>query len=142
MDTELSFGPGVCEADNIDRLVRNGASMLLGATVFGFVLTKMRVPQQVVELVLAIDLSTTGFLLLIMGLIFLLGMFLESIAIILITTPVSMNLFTIKAISRAPIIDIIRGAAPFVVLLLLGLLVVLTLPELALWLPETMYDTR
>lgn len=148
--------------------------ILTGATVFGFVLTKMRVPQQVVELVLAIDLGTTGFLLLIMGLIFLLGMFLESIAIILITTPVilpamihlginpvwygvllminlelaqitppvGMNLFTIKAISRAPIIDIIRGAAPFVVLLLLGLLVVLLLPQLALWLPETMYDTR
>ena len=63
--------------------------ILAGASVLGFVLTKMRVPQQIVQLVDgAADIGVTGFLLVMMALIFVLGMFLESIAIILITTPV------------------------------------------------------
>jgi C4-dicarboxylate transporter DctM subunit len=109
-----------------------------------------------------------------MALLVVLGMFLESIAIILITTPVilpvmahlginpiwygvlltinlelamitppvGMNLFTIKAVTRAPIGDIIRGSAPYVVLMLACLAVVMALPQLALWLPGTMLNVR
>ena len=64
--------------------------ILAGASVFGHVLTKMRIPQQIVEAVIAADIGVTGFLIVMMALIFVLGMFLESIAIILITTPVIM----------------------------------------------------
>jgi C4-dicarboxylate transporter DctM subunit len=148
--------------------------ILAGASVFGFVLTKMRVPHQVVELVSAFGLGPIGFLLVMMALLVVLGMFLESIAIILITTPVilpvmahlginpiwygvlltinlelamitppvGMNLFTIKAVTRAPIGDIIRGSAPYVVLMLACLAVVMALPQLALWLPGTMLNVR
>jgi C4-dicarboxylate transporter, DctM subunit len=62
--------------------------ILAGASVFGHVLTKLRIPQQIVEAVIASDIGVTGFLIVMMALIFVLGMFLESIAIILITTPV------------------------------------------------------
>lgn len=144
--------------------------ILAGASVFGHVLTKLRIPQQIVELVTTTDLSMTGFLIVMMALIFVLGMFLESISIILITTPVilpvmhhlginavwygvllvinlelaqitppvGMNLFTIKAITRAPIGTIIRGSAPYVVLMIIVLGLVMIFPEIALWLPGTM----
>ncbi|MBN9403902.1 MAG: TRAP transporter large permease [Burkholderiales bacterium] len=144
--------------------------ILAGASVFGHVLTKLRIPQQIVEMVMGAGLGVVGFLLVMMIVIFILGMFLESIAIILITTPVilpvmhhlginpvwygvllvinlelaqitppvGMNLFTIKAITSAPIGTIVRGSAPYVVLMILVLGLVMVLPELALWLPGTM----
>ncbi|HEX5093180.1 MAG TPA: TRAP transporter large permease, partial [Burkholderiales bacterium] len=60
--------------------------ILAGASVLGFVLTKMRVPHQIVEAVVQTDIGTTGFLVAMMALILVLGMFLETISIILITT--------------------------------------------------------
>ncbi len=146
--------------------------ILAGASVFGFVLTKMRIPQQIVETVVAADVGVFGFLVTMMALIFILGMFLESIAIILITTPVilpvmlhldinpiwygvllvinlelaqitppvGMNLFTIKAITKAPMSQIIRGSAPYVLLMILGMALVMIWPQIALWLPGTMLN--
>lgn len=64
--------------------------ILAGATVFGHVITKMRIPQQIVESLVAMDMGILGFVLIMMALVFILGMFLESIAIILITMPVIM----------------------------------------------------
>ncbi|KJZ09227.1 C4-dicarboxylate ABC transporter [Halomonas sp. S2151] len=146
--------------------------ILAGAAVFSHALTKLMIPQQIVGLVSTMEMGTFGFLLAMMALIFVLGMFLESIAIILITSPVvlpaltlldispiwygvmlvinlelamitppvGMNLFTIKAVTEAPIGQIIRGSLPFVVLMLLGLALVMVFPGLALWLPGTMLD--
>jgi C4-dicarboxylate transporter DctM subunit len=57
----------------------------------------------------------------------------------LITPPVGMNLFTIKAVTKAPIGDIIRGALPYVVLIFVCLAIVMAWPELALRLPGTMF---
>ncbi|HSB24814.1 MAG TPA: TRAP transporter large permease [Burkholderiaceae bacterium] len=148
--------------------------ILAGASVFGHVLTKMRIPQQIVELVVSLDVGVIGFLIAMMALIFVLGMFLESIAIILITSPVilpvmqhlgidpiwygilltinlelaqitppvGMNLFTIKAITKAPMGEIIRGAAPYVLLMILAMALVMIWPQIALWLPGTMIDRR
>jgi len=144
--------------------------ILAGASVFGHVLTKMRIPQQIVETIIAADIGVAGFLIVMMALILVLGMFLESIAIILITTPVilpamihldinpiwygvllvinlelaqitppvGMNLFTIKAITQAPIGEIVRGAAPYVLLMIVVMAMVMTWPQIALWLPDTM----
>jgi C4-dicarboxylate transporter DctM subunit len=144
--------------------------ILIGAALFGHVLTKLRIPAQMVELVTAYGVSQIGFLLAVMVLIFILGMFLETISIILITTPVvlpvlaaldispiwygvlltinlelalitppvGMNLFAIKAITKAPIGEIIKGVLPYVLLLVFGLGVAMAFPGLALWLPGTM----
>ncbi len=144
--------------------------ILAGASVFGHVLTKLRIPQQIVETVIAANIGVTGFLLVMMSLIFVLGMFLESIAIILVTTPVilpamhhldinpiwygvllvinlelaqitppvGMNLFTIKAITNAPMSAIVRGSAPYVLLMIAVMALVMLWPQIALWLPSTM----
>jgi C4-dicarboxylate transporter DctM subunit len=145
--------------------------IVAGASVFGHVLTKMRIPQEIVQAVIATDIGTTGFLVVMMALIFVLGMFLESISIILITTPaimpvmahlqinpiwygilltinlelaqitppVGMNLFTIKAITRAPMGLIVRGTAPYVILMIFVMAMVMIWPQIALWLPGTMF---
>ena len=144
--------------------------ILAGAAVFGHVLTKLRIPQQIVAAVISADIGATGFLIVLMAVIFVLGMFLESISIILITTPVilpamaqlnidavwygillvinlelalitppvGMNLFTIKAITGASMGPIVRGAAPYVLLMIAVMALVLVWPQLALWLPGTM----
>ncbi len=143
--------------------------IIAGAAMFGHAITIIRLPVGVTEAVTQLGLGPVGFILVVMGLIFILGMFLESIAIILITTPillptmaalgidpvwygvllminlelamitppVGMNLFVIKGITDAPLSDVIRGAAPFVVLMLGGLAALITFPELATWLPYT-----
>ncbi|SDE82398.1 TRAP transporter large permease [Limimaricola pyoseonensis] len=145
--------------------------ILAGATVFSHVLTKMRIPQQLVETLVAADLGTLGFVLVMMVMILILGMFLESVAIILITAPVilpammhlgidpiwygvllvvnlemamitppvGMNLFTLKAITGAPMGRIVAGSAPYVLLMLgmLGLLI--AAPQIALWLPSKLF---
>ena len=144
--------------------------ILAAAGLFGHVLTKMRIPQEIVALVTDYGLSQTAFLLAMMLLVFVLGMFMETISIILITTPVvlpvlaalqispvwygilltinlelalitppvGMNLFAIKAIARAPLGEVIAGVLPYMLLLVLGLALVMAFPQLALWLPGTM----
>jgi C4-dicarboxylate transporter DctM subunit len=148
--------------------------ILAGAAVLGHVLTKMRIPQEVVAIVVGADIGVTGFLIAMMALIFVLGMFLETISIILITTPVilpvlhqlainpiwygilltinlelalitppvGMNLFTIKAITQAPMREVMSGAVPYVLLMILAMALVMVWPQIALWLPGTMIDRR
>ncbi|MEN2978154.1 TRAP transporter large permease [Tistrella bauzanensis] len=62
--------------------------ILAGASMLNHVLTKMRLPQEILEIVARADLGAVGFILCVMALVFVLGMFLEAISIILITTPV------------------------------------------------------
>ena len=142
--------------------------IIAAAGLFGHAVTIVRLPAEIMEGVAAMGLTQAGFIFAVMLAIFILGMFLETIAIILITTPiilpamaalginpiwygvmlminlelalitppVGMNLFVIKAISNAPLAEVIRGIVPYVVLLVIGLFVVWLFPELSLWLPR------
>jgi C4-dicarboxylate transporter DctM subunit len=143
--------------------------IIAAAGLFGHAVTIIRLPAQIMESVTALGLSQTGFIVAVMLAIFVLGMFLETIAIILITTPiilpamtsldinpiwygvmlminlelalitppVGMNLFVIKGITDAPLAEVMRGALPYVLLLILGLFIVWAFPPLALWIPAT-----
>lgn len=62
--------------------------IIAAAGMFGHAVTIIRLPAQIMETVTALGLSQTGFILVVMFAIFILGMFLETIAIILITTPI------------------------------------------------------
>jgi C4-dicarboxylate transporter DctM subunit len=166
----LSFGALWGAATDAARTSAMIFMILAAAAVFSHVLTKMRIPQEIVALVTGYGFGPLEFLLAVMALIFVLGMFLETISIILITTPivlpalaalqidpvwygvllminlelalitppVGMNLFTIKAIAKAPIERIIAGVLPYAAILLVGLGLVLAFPGIALWLPRTM----
>lgn len=48
-----------------------------------------------------------------------------------------MNLFVIKGITDAPLSEVVKGASPYVVLMLLGLAMLIAFPQLATWLPYT-----
>ncbi len=145
--------------------------ILAAAALLGHALTKLRIPERRWSSSSRSTASSqVGFLLAVMVLIFVLGMFLETISIILITTPVvlpvlaalkinpvwygilltinlelalitppvGMNLFAIKAITRAPLRDIIVGVLPYVGLLVARPGAGAVLPAIALWLPGTM----
>jgi C4-dicarboxylate transporter DctM subunit len=62
--------------------------IVVGAGVFGHMLTVLRIPQQIVELVSHLDLSVYVFLAAVTVILILLGLVLESLSIILITTPI------------------------------------------------------
>ncbi|MCB1510555.1 MAG: TRAP transporter large permease [Hyphomicrobiaceae bacterium] len=141
--------------------------IIAGAAMFGHAITIIRLPVGVTEAVTQLGLGPLGFIIVVMALIFVLGMFLESIAIILITTPillptmttlgidpiwygvllminlelamitppVGMNLFVIKGITEAPLSEVVKGAAPYVAIMLIGLAILIAVPGLATWLP-------
>ncbi len=142
--------------------------ILAGAAMFGHAVTIIRLPIELMESVIALGLTQMMFILVVMLVIFTLGMFLETIAIILITTPivlpalmqfdvnlvwygillminlelalitppVGMNLFVIKGIAKAPLSEVIQGALPYVLVMIIGLVMVLLFEPLALWLPS------
>jgi tripartite ATP-independent transporter DctM subunit len=57
----------------------------------------------------------------------------------LISPPVGMNMFVMSALLKdVPLMQIFRGSAIFCVPLVVGLLLVLSFPQLALWLPSFM----
>lgn len=55
-----------------------------------------------------------------------------------ITPPIGFNLFVIKGLTGEPIGRVARAAAPFCLLMILLVLLLIWVPGLALWLPETM----
>jgi len=75
--------------------------IIVGAALFGYMLTKLRIPQEAVALALRWGVSPIGFLVAVMTLIFVLGLVLESISIILITTPVILPVM--KALAIDPV---------------------------------------
>lgn len=56
----------------------------------------------------------------------------------MVTPPVGIALYIISGISKVEIGVVIRGALPFVALMMLGLVLILLFPGLATWLPSTM----
>jgi len=76
--------------DGVQEATRTSAMLLMiiaGAAVYGYMLTKLRVPQEMTQLVTDLGLSQTGFLIAMMVLLFVLGLVLESFSIILLTMP-------------------------------------------------------
>jgi TRAP-type mannitol/chloroaromatic compound transport system permease large subunit len=57
------------------------------------------------------------------------------------TPPFGYNLFLMRALAPKEInlLDIYRSVIPFVGLMILGLVLVMAFPQLALWLPDTVY---
>lgn len=62
-------------------------------------------------------------------------MFVINMEIAQISPPVGLVLYVISGITKGPMEEVIRGVAPFLVLLLAALAIVIAAPELSLWLP-------
>ena len=55
----------------------------------------------------------------------------------LVTPPVGLNLYVVQSLrERGPIADVIRGALPFVIGMVALIVLLMALPDVALWLPN------
>lgn len=61
-----------------------------------------------------------------------------NIEIGMITPPVGLNLFVVSSISKERIEEVVIGVFPFIVLMIAALVIVMSVPELSLWLPDIM----
>ena len=57
-----------------------------------------------------------------------------------ITPPIGFNLFIIQGLTKTPILRVAYYAAPFFVLMCIGAALITVFPEIALWLPNTLFD--
>ena len=76
--------------DGVEEATRTSAMLLMiiaGAAIYGYMLTKLQVPQELTQLVADLGLGRIGFLVAMMLLLFVLGLVLESFSIILLTMP-------------------------------------------------------
>jgi C4-dicarboxylate transporter, DctM subunit len=65
--------------------------------------------------------------------------FTHNMEIALVHPPVGLNLYVLATISNAPVMEVIRGIFPFILLLLLVLGIITYVPILSLWLPNLVY---
>ena len=68
--------------------------------------------------------------------------FTHNMEIALVHPPVGLNLYVLSTVSTAPVLEVVRGIWPFLVLLLLVLGVITYVPALSLWLPNLVYGTH
>lgn len=148
-------------------------AVLASSLIFGYLLTRLRIPQELVIFVSNGAWPEPVVLFGILLLLILLGMFMDVVSVILIATPillptilalgydpiwfgiamaitcemavitppVGLNLFVIKGISPSSVTltDVTIGAAPFVGVLVLAIVLLTIFPQIALWLPFAKY---
>ncbi len=147
-------------------------ALIMGsARIFGDYLNLIRLPDTVSQALTQTQLPTFAILMVVMIALLFLGMLIDAVSLIVVTTPillplitalgydplwfgiilvmnlemavitppVGLNLYTLKAV--APVLaieDIIRSVLPFVILQFLVLAMFVLVPEMALWLPGLM----
>ncbi|UFJ38903.1 TRAP transporter large permease [Brevibacillus humidisoli] len=142
--------------------------IISAAMVFALYLTNEQVPQQVAEWISQSITNKWIFLIAANILFFILGTFLESVAIILITLPiflpiikqmgidvihfaiimtvnmelamitppVGLNLFVVSGIAKEKLETVVRGVAPFILIMVMILAVIVVWPDLSLYLTQ------
>ncbi|OYX42748.1 MAG: hypothetical protein B7Z02_11150 [Rhodobacterales bacterium 32-67-9] len=146
--------------------------IIVAAFFLNLVLSAIGLPQAVSGFVTGLDYSPAVTLLVIVGLYVILGLFLETLTLMittipiiapvvfslgydpvwfgivlmllietaLITPPVGLNLYVIQGVrGHGPVGDVIYGALPFVLALLVMILLLMAAPQIALWLPNAVY---
>jgi C4-dicarboxylate transporter DctM subunit len=84
-----------CLLDILKRSLRVSAAILLiigCAKIFGDFLNLVRVPQTLAEALLGLDVPETAILLALMALLIVLGMFVDAVSLIVVTTPILLPL--------------------------------------------------
>src|SRR2546422_6248847 len=144
-------------------------AILLAAYFLNFVITSIGLTMQVNSFITGLGLTPTGLLIAVVIFYFILGMFMETLSMMvatvpiiapimfkagydpvwfgiiiiilmelaLITPPVGINLYVVQGLrKRGRIDDVIIGASPFVITMLLMLVILAIWPEIALFLPR------
>lgn len=146
--------------------------LVAASNFFGAVFSRLGTPTMLTEYLLAMDLSQTMVLIIIMALIFILGWPLEWVPIVLIivpilipaleklginltwfgilvavnlqtawlSPPVALSAYFLKGVvPQWDLKDIYFGMMQFMVIQLIGLILIMTFPQIALWLPAYIY---
>jgi len=146
-------------------------AILMAAYFLNFVLTSIGLTGQVNAMVTGLGLSPNQTLLAVVGFYVVLGMFMETLTMMvatvpiitpliielgfdpvwfgvlimllietaMITPPVGINLFVVQGVrGRGQLHDVMLGAAPFVLTLLVMIALLILFPEIALLLPEAL----
>jgi tripartite ATP-independent transporter DctM subunit len=146
-------------------------AILVAAYFLNFVITSIGLTAQVNRAITSLGLSPMELLLVVIGFYLVLGMFMETLSMMvatvpiiaplmiqagfdpvwfgiiiillmetaMITPPVGINLYVVQGLRRrGRIDDVIIGAAPFVLTLMLMIAVLVFWPGLALWIPRSL----
>lgn len=145
--------------------------ILVGAQVFNPFLALTQIPSQLAEFLSSLNVAPLVLLMLIIAIYIFLGMFLEGLAMLVLTVPivfpiitaigydpiwfgvvmvlvlemglisppVGVNVFVVKGlVPDVPIEQIFRGIIPFWLAMIVCLALLITFPDIALILPQTM----
>ena len=143
-------------------------AILLAAYFLNFVITSIGLTGQVNRFITGLGLSKVELLIVVVAFYFVLGMFMETLSMMvatvpiiapilfkagydpvwfgiiviilmelaMITPPVGINLYVVQGLrKRGRIDDVIIGASPFVITMMLMILILSIWPDIALWLP-------
>ncbi|MEX3009243.1 TRAP transporter large permease [Hoeflea sp. TYP-13] len=146
--------------------------IILAAVFLNFVLSVIGLTTALTDFVSGLGLTPFQTMLLIIGVLVILGCFMETLSMLLttapiitpivialgydavwfgillmvlletalITPPIGINLYVVQGIrSKGDIVDVMKGAAPFVLTMFAMIALLLAFPQLALWLPSLVY---
>lgn len=102
--------------------------LIMGCFLDGIAMILLTIPVVFpIALALGIDALHLGVLMII------------NIELGVITPPVGFNLYAVSGISRIPIPEVLRGVAPFFLMMLCFLVFMVFFPDVATWLPNTLF---
>jgi TRAP-type C4-dicarboxylate transport system permease large subunit len=143
--------------------------IIMAAQFLNFVLAAIGVTEGLGKIIEGLGLGKYGTMILIVIFYLILGCFMETISMMILTTPfiypivtnlgwdpiwwgvvltilieaaldtppVGLNLYVVQSLrQRGPIADVIRGALPFVIGMVVLIFVLMAAPDVALWLPN------
>lgn len=146
--------------------------IILAAVFLNFVLSIIGLTQALADFVTGLGMTPFQTMLLIVGILVLLGCFMETLSMLLttaplitpivialgydpvwfgillmvlletalITPPIGINLYVVQGIrERGEMLDVMKGAAPFVLTMFAMIGLLLAFPQIALWLPSLVY---
>ena len=169
--TDLVVVPPGEKSKSVESAMRTTAMIMLiilAANVLNFVLASVGLSKELSDFLDGVGFGPTGTILLIMALYFVLGFFVETLSLMvitipivtpivfgmgfdpvwfgimvilliemaLITPPVGLNLYVVQGVRKSGSLnDIMLGAIPFVLVMMLMAILILIFPSIALWLP-------
>ena len=146
--------------------------IVAGATVFGHFLAVSRIPYDIATWVTSFTLPTMVIVLFIVFIYVIGGMFVDSLALIMLTVPifypviltlgldpiwfgvlvamvtqigvlsppVGISVYVVSGVARNVPIDIIfRGVVPYIIAIVIGVLLIIAFPQIALFLPNQVH---
>lgn len=146
--------------------------IILAAVFLNFVLSVIGLTQALADFVTNLGLSPFQTMLMIVFILVLLGCFMETLSMLLITAPlitpivvalgydpvwfgillmvlletalitppIGINLYVVQGVrGRGEMLDVMKGAAPFVLTMFAMIALLLAFPQIALWLPSLFY---